>query len=372
MLLRELPSIILPNITIKLDAASKELGLISQSLVDLDVVLNSSLENKDVFLTVSEKLLNTLQAIETTSADAKDITQIALLFVNPVLSILALCLAVYLFFKQRKILSALSLFGMQRPANALPTLPKRIWVPDFWKQRAAVVAAETDSLSVTLSPSLLNKISLPELQKIDVSETNFRSNITTILVLLLTLLIISWFVKILRRCFSLISRCYKLHSNHQPVVSGSDGKFFFSIYLVIGGENNQIFLELLSIPYNVDHYVFTASRFIQDVKLTGTFRPKLTYSWPNFSIANKFAPLQFTLPNSVNLSRAQAKQIQALLAKPHHILLFTKSPNDNFTLLPLQNSLWENQAKHTLPPPVATQAILAPSLYPTLRGATKL
>jgi hypothetical protein len=159
MLLQQLPSIILPNITIKLDAASKELGLISQSLVDLDVAINSSLQDKDVFLTVSEKLLNTLQAIEITSADAKDITQIALLFVNPVLSILALCLAVYLFFKQRKILSALSLFGMQRPANALPTLQKRIWVPDFWKQRAAVVAAETDSLSITLSPSVFNKIS---------------------------------------------------------------------------------------------------------------------------------------------------------------------------------------------------------------------
>jgi hypothetical protein len=49
---------------------------------------------------------------------------------------------------------------MQRPTHALPTLHKRIWYPDFWKQRASVVAAEEDSLAITLPTLNLNKFSI--------------------------------------------------------------------------------------------------------------------------------------------------------------------------------------------------------------------
>jgi hypothetical protein len=145
----------------------------------------------------------------------------------------------------------------------------------------------------------------------------------------------------------------------------------FKLFLAIGANDKYMLVEVLTVPYQPHHYVYRAEKFATSVKTSGFFSPRLELEWPEFSMSNKYSPLQFSLPQFCKLKRTQANLARKILSDNHHILLFTKTANGTFQLVPLQDTIWaqqnsnhENSASLAPRPPVLPRPTINQNFAP--------
>jgi hypothetical protein len=362
-LLTEVPNVLMPNFSIALDSSYKQLGILSQPLIDFDVALNNSLIDKQSFLAISDKILYDLQHLDFSILSVKEIIGDILTYLNPVISVVALLLALHLYLKQRTLFAALAIFGVGRNVEAVEHTYKRIWFPDQWKKKAVVSHVKSP---LEMAPTSNTRVTVPEFDVLDVSENSFQSTVIVILCIFLALIVNRFAVKLVYYCLPYLARCKRCLTKSQPTDCCNDRDFFFTVILVLGGGKKQLFLDLIQIPYSPQHYEFKATRFIRDVKITGICSPKLQFSWPDFQILNKYAPLVYSLPEQLSLTKGQANSARKILAESHHILLFTKTPTGPFDLVPLKDYIWEANDGNMLTPTVPLRTAQRSALYPSL------
>ena len=289
-----------------------------------------------------------------------------LAFLSPVLSILALLAAGYMFIKMRTITAALALLVSPRAlhANSLPE--QRIWMPDAWKKAAALSAAN----SQTISPIKLHQYTLPYWQEVDFQDDSFRKYITTLLTLILVIMMLVCCSRTGCRLFSCCWKCHRRVESSLPILASKD-ELQFKIFLAIGNSTQSCLIELTSIPFCPSDYEFRATKFVEKITVSGFFFPKLLISWPDLEISHRYAALLFKLPSSVAINWQQSRLAKQILLSDNYVLLYLQRSKNSFQLVPLADTVWAEQA--LIPLPLANPSSNEnPPLYPNLQEITRL
>lgn len=100
-----------------------------------------------------------------------------------------------------------------------------------------------------------------------------------------------------------------------------------NVYLEITNGQTCIDIKALNIPLCLSHWHVQPPMVIEDIKVIGTVRPKLTVSWPDFLITSKLNPGSFQVPGIINISYNQAFKLRKMLKQSYcaYILLTHKN-----------------------------------------------
>jgi hypothetical protein len=130
----------------------------------------------------------------------------------------------------------------------------------------------------------------------------------------------------------------------------------------------------MQLPFSVEEYSFTASKFLTTLKVQGCLRPILRLKWPDLQITHKFAPLTYDIIKAKPLTYFQAHHLRKILAQPHYVLFHVREPGKIGQILPLAGSLWASLKREApLPMPLQTsRRPQLPPLYPALQKMTSL
>jgi hypothetical protein len=121
---------------------------------------------------------------------------------------------------------------------------------------------------------------------------------------------------------------YKLYQkNHH--------RFQTKVLIEIGNRDKRIQFTILTLPHAIEHYTFTATKFITSIKITGKLTPEIQIVWPELIIEHKTAQIQFTIPKTKRISLFTARQIRSITTNSYYCLIFTKDANGIMRLAPL-------------------------------------
>jgi hypothetical protein len=365
-LLSALPKVLMPNISFHLTEVDRKLGLMQQTIIDLDTVAQASLNQSQLFLSVADQLTQNFEALKFDVPDLMQTVLHALTFLNPVLTVLSLLGFLYLFFRLRVLSTAAFLFT---GAHAIPdeatasstTSNKRIWQPAAWLTTRAPPPTFSEV------PFAFNPFTLANWQSIEFSDDSFKKSVIT------ALIFISLFFVIIccGRCFRICLPCLRMlkHRIPQglPLVQSSVS---FTIMLAISNAEHSYLIDLLQVPYCVPDYLFQATQFVTRIAVSDNyFLPRLMIEWPEFRVQHKCARLEFKLPASIRIAPTQARGIRKILADRHSVLFYLRDYHEHICLMPLQETIWAMQ-----PNPRDTVVTVSerPPLYPNLVEVTRL
>jgi len=338
--------ILLPNITIALSEAREELGLLSKSLVNMDILVNRSLSERKVYLSIADKLSEDVQKINFNSPSVINQIETVLTFLNPIIVIILLAAVAHLYLKQRNIAAALLLLGaLHKPANSAPTteVPSKVFIPDAWKHKSLASSKTTvEPITFPTFPTInYDKITIAPLETIQIRTSNsFENNITTLFSLLLAIVLTYLGVKIL--CFIIpkctyICRCIRKIQNQKTNI---DNNFNFKLILSIGNMKETISFDMLTVPFTSNEYEFKADRFLEKVEVIGSLRHQIKITWHDFCLCHRYSKLKLALPENIEITRAQASKVKLILANEYFILIHVKNNDNVFSIAPLQHTIW--------------------------------
>jgi hypothetical protein len=368
----------LPNVQwpqLQITNTSHDLGIISSTLLDMSHVIEDTKKDSQIFSALSDRIYwdleNTKLNFERNSLIEK--VETVMVFLNPVISIMAFVGFLYLYMRFQTIATALALVSGKATADAFnDTLNitrarrRKLWIPDFYRDPAPAMATPTIP---PFNFSFQNHdIKMSEWIPVDFHDTDWIKGVFIILILFLVYCILKRPVQLLIWCFPKVTRFCRA-ARPQTVE--------FTIILVIGNTSGSTSLYIRSIPYLQEHYNFTTTCFVSDLRVQGYFFPYLQLDWHDMKITHKHAPLTFTLPDKLRLSFLQALAVRKITHGEYYALFHTIDNRGNLDIMPIQGSRWEPPAPREpiavtdLPPPPPQALYIglpadAPPLYPEL------
>ena len=137
------PSVLLPNTTQLLRNANKQLGLLEKSLIDLDVIVNATLAESDIYTSLADKVQREFETLLLDTPNIMDKIQLVLSIANPIIMIIAVGLVIKLHIKQRNILIAFKLLGAKPRSQSADVTTRRVFIPDALESKLDVLASAT-------------------------------------------------------------------------------------------------------------------------------------------------------------------------------------------------------------------------------------
>ena len=96
----------------------------------------------------------------------------------------------------------------------------------------------------------------------------------------------------------------------------------------------------MKLPYRIEYYDIKATDFIRNIIIEGYMKPTLQVIWPALSITHRFSEIKYSLPSSIAITMAQARQARRFLREPHYTLIHVVTHTGDLTLLPIAHTLW--------------------------------
>ncbi len=362
-LLDELPNVLLPNISFHLQTMYEQLGLLKHSLVDMDLVIQNSLANQQTFLSTSDEVLSNFLPLDLSGPNVLQAIETVLIFLNPIISILAVVGFIYLFFQFRTLTAAFALLG-PRAVNTQVVKATTIWIPEAFKRSTRIMEEADYSLEVaTVNPE---PFVLKPLLKVNIPDDSFRHYSVIALISIAAILLLFCICFGFKGCLPL---CKWFHrTKFSSLIPSVQVPSSFTVLLAIGTRKRHCVFPLMKIPFTPSQYRFVATAFAQRISVTGLFRGKLHLDWPNLTIVHKVAPLNFLLPDSLAINWNQARVARHILRKSYYVLLYLEDRHGNLDLMPLEGAGWDKfqPAPTALPEQAATHGTIPPPLYPSL------
>lgn len=358
----EKPHILIPNISFHLSDIYRQLGIMQQTLVSLDAVVESSINDSAIYLAASDKLIEEFQPLDFSPQNMMQIIQTALIFINPGLSLLCVVAFLYLLCRIRTMAAAFALLLGPRAVKALNVTARKIYMPDAWRKSVAVAAIDTPPAATGLPFSLPT---MPVWENIEFQDQTYKQYVVAVLLVILLLLILFCCAKSCFFCMPCLARC----KNIRLPISLPSHHFKFKLFLAISARSRHCMIELMTVPFDPIEYEFKAARFTQAVQIAGVIAPSLRVEWPDLIIQHKILYFTVKLPKFVRLSWPQAFTARKLLRHDHCIAFYTQDCKGNFALMPLATSLWQQQTE-----PKSIEIHMAreqPPLYPRLGEVTQ-
>ena len=179
-LLNYLPQILLPNLTMESSEYEATMGLIQDTLLEMNTVVENAVNHTPIFMAISDKIADDIKndKLQLHPKSIMSYIEMTLIFLNPIISILALLGMLYLYCKWRTLATALALFSGPRQAAAA-SIQARIW-----DARPANAIVTSHPLTLTLPPW----------KEIQWEENTFKTGVLTVISLILVLIILYHFV----------------------------------------------------------------------------------------------------------------------------------------------------------------------------------
>jgi len=111
----------------------------------------------------------------------------------------------------------------------------------------------------------------------------------------------------------LIFRWYCKHTDYK-----------FDLYLYIGRADRHCKSWVRSFPLYPSLYTFSATKYIDDLSVTGCIIPHLCVNWQTLQICSQATNETYNLPKIISLTWRQKLRLNWILAKPFWCLLFTE------------------------------------------------
>ena len=349
-LLSQVADVLLPNLTLRDESYERQAGILKQSLLDMEFVLQSTINQSTVFTDLSEKIAYQMEQTKLEFVKGFSIKDVELIisFLSPILSALALILGVYLFCKFRVIEAALALNAPRARADDLTT--KRTWLPNFMRTPKPVLH----------QPTLFPNFVLPSLKPIQVEDISFQAGIMAILSIICIVLLLKCLWPMFRCCF----RLFKRTTDNVP------NRVEFAIIFSAGSTTDHISIPILTLPHSVQNYSYEATQFLSRIEVIGRLMPSLHIDWQNLKILHKYSRLTYRLPRRVRITYLQASTLRKIFSENHYVLFHTLTATGEQNILPIREDIWPyNRSEATRETTFArhvTAILDRPPLYPDL------
>jgi hypothetical protein len=168
----------MPNVTFHIQTMQAQLGLVQTTLVELDTVAQSTLNQSQLFLSVSEKLTQDFVALHLDEPNVMQTVFHVLAFLNPVFTVCAVIGFVYMYIRLRTLTAALTLLTGMRGASAMlansttSTTTQRIWRPKAWLTPTTTIAPSMPE--ITVAPFQFNPFTLANWRELEFEDNSFK------------------------------------------------------------------------------------------------------------------------------------------------------------------------------------------------------
>ena len=97
-----------------------------------------------------------------------------------------------------------------------------------------------------------------------------------------------------------------------------------NIILEFGNHTNTLQIVGQSLPGSPTQYTFSAKNFIEEIRVSGRFRPKLHVDWPTLVIHNHHLNITFDFIGNINTSYFQASQLRKIINGKYWCILLAR------------------------------------------------
>lgn len=114
------------------------------------------------------------------------------------------------------------------------------------------------------------------------------------------------------------------------------------LYADFSNQHYRTFIKIGKLPYSSEMYEFTASSFVDSVRITADWLPILNIHWPTLEIQNKILKSKNSIVFSAKLDPLNAYKMKRILHNGFDLLIFTRNSNSTkFQVLSLKGTSWE-------------------------------
>ena len=200
-LLDYIPHLLLPNVSIHQSELATQSGILKSTTLDMDKVVKNTVNSSDIFTDISEILQTQIQQTQLDIMPKFSIRTIEtiLIFVNPVISILALVGLLHIYCKFRTITAALMLTSAHR-VSSLHIDRNKIWIPDYSRTAKPMLNIPT------LPPFTLT---IPPMKQIEFEDISFQAAIITLIIIIILLMFLRRILPLFRFCCKICTRVRK-------------------------------------------------------------------------------------------------------------------------------------------------------------------
>jgi len=145
----------------------------------------------------------------------------------------------------------------------------------------------------------------------------------------------------------------------------------FDLYLYVGRGNHYCKIWVRSFPLHPSLYTFSATKYIDELTVSGCIVPRLCLNWQTLRIYSQATNENYFLPKIISLTWKQKLQLNWIFAKPFWCLLATDYQG-HIALLELPSRNWDDapvygetsRLNHAIS--LVTLSPSAPNIYPQL------
>jgi len=253
--------IVTPKLKILEANYSHELEVDNRARLDLAKLANLTKEDEQAYPSLAHSMVHSWQEYSSGSYDLSFSLVSWRSWILVILGLLAgasFGLSVILSYRLRILAATVTTFSLPRHSHALPTILN--YFP------STTPALDTQKFFV--------------FEQIHVDWTS-----DTAVVLLLVLIGFMTILKICRCC---------------------EKRYEFKLYAQIGYQNRSVQICIETFKLQAENYQFSASKYVESLRVTGCFLPHLKINWPTLHIYSTITNENYRLPNSVSLTWSQA------------------------------------------------------------------
>jgi len=118
-------------------------------------------------------------------------------------------------------------------------------------------------------------------------------------------------------------------------------RYEFKLCAQIGYQNRSVQICIKTFKLQFENYQFSASKYVESLRVTGCFLPHLKINWPTLHIYLTITNENYRLPNSVFLTWSQARFLRSVLRKPYWCIFVTKVGKTH-SILSLPMRRWDS------------------------------
>lgn len=140
------------------------------------------------------------------------------------------------------------------------------------------------------------------------------------------------------KLFSCIHHCFP--SRHPTAHASSVADISSQVIMHVGNEGKQLGFVILTLPYLISQYDISFTNTKPRINITGKINKKLNIQWKNTVFHHQYLDLHIAFPNTVNISHAQAHQLQQIINHSFHVNMHIKNPDQSISQLQIHPSFW--------------------------------
>ena len=305
----------LPKIKLWEAKTAQTLAKIEQTDLDLDTLAAHAANDTTVYQSMEQVIWDNLEQVQAQIPLIKPWYQDYLMYSIGALAGIALLMSLAVGARVKML--TLSLGALRAvsaaPANATVTAPR---VLNFFRSTTiSTLAGDGGHIASTTTAVDL------DIQKYFERLSNFEISVLVMLIMILALLIMTLKYK-------------------QKHALGNK----FTLEMQVGCKKDCVSVTLMTLCQSPCHYKFTATKFVENIRVCGYIFTRLKFIWPTLKMEHKLTKEDYGLPTTIWINPYKAMCLRAMIAKEFWILVVTNDGHQ-INLIDLEGTTWQSTNK---------------------------